>query len=59
MIAGELESKVDRAWDTMWWGGISNPLSIIEQLTYLLFIKWQATEGMNSKFSSASCIWCE
>ena len=39
MITGELKSKVDRIWNTMWAGGISNPLSVIEQLTYLLFIK--------------------
>ena len=39
MITGELKSKVDRIWDTIWSGGISNPLSVIEQLTYLLFIK--------------------
>ena len=39
MITGELKSKVDRIWDAMWSGGISNPLSVIEQLTYLLFIK--------------------
>jgi len=39
MITGELKSKVDSIWDTMWSGGISNPLSVIEQLTYLLFIK--------------------
>ena len=39
MITGEMKAKVDRIWDTMWSGGISNPLSVIEQLTYLLFIK--------------------
>ncbi|MYB36768.1 MAG: SAM-dependent DNA methyltransferase, partial [Gammaproteobacteria bacterium] len=39
MITGELRSKVDRIWETMWAGGIANPLSVIEQLTYLLFIK--------------------
>jgi type I restriction enzyme M protein len=39
MITGELKSKVDKIWDTMWSGGISNPLAVIEQLTYLLFIK--------------------
>ena len=39
MITGELRSKVDSIWDTMWSGGITNPLSVIEQLTYLLFIK--------------------
>ncbi|MCA9504780.1 MAG: N-6 DNA methylase [Spirochaetaceae bacterium] len=39
MITGEIKSKVDKIWDTMWSGGVSNPLSVIEQLTYLLFIK--------------------
>jgi len=39
MITGEIKSKVDRIWDSMWSGGISNPLSVIEQLTYLLFIR--------------------
>lgn len=39
MITGELKSKVDRIWDSMWAGGIANPLTVIEQLTFLLFIK--------------------
>ena len=39
MITGELRAQVDNIWNTMWSGGISNPLSVIEQLTYLLFIK--------------------
>jgi type I restriction enzyme M protein len=39
MITGEIKSTIDKIWDTMWSGGISNPLSVIEQLTYLLFIK--------------------
>ena len=39
MITGALKSKIDSIWDTMWSGGISNPLSVIEQLTYLLFMK--------------------
>ena len=39
MITGELKSKVDSIWNTMAAGGIANPLSVIEQLTYLLFIK--------------------
>lgn len=37
MITGELKSKVDRVWDAFWSGGISNPLEVIEQITYLLF----------------------
>ncbi|MGV0583469.1 class I SAM-dependent DNA methyltransferase [Mycobacteroides chelonae] len=39
MITGELKSKVDRIWDAFWSGGISNPLEVIEQITYLLFIR--------------------
>lgn len=39
MISGELKSKVDRVWEAFWTGGISNPLSAIEQITYLLFIR--------------------
>jgi type I restriction enzyme M protein len=39
MITGEMKSKVDRLWTTFWNNGISNPLSVIEQISYLLFIK--------------------
>ncbi|WP_405091707.1 type I restriction-modification system subunit M [Micromonospora sp. NBC_01392] len=39
VITGELKSKIDRVWDAFWSGGISNPLEVIEQITYLLFIK--------------------
>ncbi|MBT6564446.1 MAG: type I restriction-modification system subunit M N-terminal domain-containing protein, partial [Candidatus Scalindua sp.] len=39
MIIGELQNKVDQVWNTFWSGGVSNPLSVIEQITYLLFAK--------------------
>ncbi len=39
MITGELKSKVDKLWTTFWSNGVSNPLSVIEQISYLLFIK--------------------
>ncbi len=39
MITGELKAQVDKLWDTFGTGGISNPLEVIEQITYLLFIK--------------------
>lgn len=39
VITGELKSKIDRVWDAFWSGGISNPLQVIEQITYLLFIR--------------------
>jgi type I restriction enzyme M protein len=34
-----MKSKIDRVWDSFWSGGISNPLEVIEQITYLLFIR--------------------
>jgi len=36
MLTGEIRSQIDRIWDTFWSGGISNPLEVIEQITYLL-----------------------
>ncbi|GER73646.1 type I restriction-modification system subunit M [Weizmannia acidilactici] len=39
MITGEMKNKVDKIWETFWTGGITNPLTVIEQFTYLLFIK--------------------
>jgi type I restriction enzyme M protein len=39
VITGELKHKVDRLWDAFWAGGIANPLEVIEQITYLMFIR--------------------
>ena len=39
MITGALNNKVDKIWTDIWAGGITNPLTVIEQLTYLMFIR--------------------
>ena len=39
MITGEIKSKIDQIWNAFWSGGISNPLEVMEQMTYLLFIR--------------------
>ena len=39
MITGELKAQVDKIWESFWTGGVSNPLTVIEQFTYLLFIR--------------------
>lgn len=39
MITGSLKNHVDRIWDTFWAGGIANPITVVEQFTYLLFLK--------------------
>jgi type I restriction enzyme M protein len=38
-VESAIRSQVDRLWDAFWAGGIANPIEVIEQITYLLFIK--------------------
>lgn len=39
MLTGEIRNQIDRIWDAFWSGGIPNPVEVIEQITYLLFLK--------------------
>ena len=39
MLTGELRNQIDQIWNAFWSGGIANPLEVIEQITYLLFLK--------------------
>ena len=39
MITGEIKNKIDSIWDTFWTGGITNSISVLEQMTYLFFMK--------------------
>ena len=39
MLTGQIRNQVDQVWNAFWSGGVSNPLAVIEQITYLLFIK--------------------
>jgi type I restriction enzyme M protein len=39
MLTGDIKNRIDRIWDAFWSGGISNPLEVIEQITYLLFLR--------------------
>ena len=39
MITGELKNKIDKLWELFWTGGVTNPLDVIEQVTYLMFIR--------------------
>ena len=39
VVTGEIRGQIDQIWNAFWAGGISNPLEVIEQITYLLFIK--------------------
>lgn len=51
MITGAVKNKIDKIWTDIWAGGISNPLPIIEQLTYLMFIRsLDIKEKQNEKY---------
>lgn len=55
MITGKLKSDIDSIWETFWTGGITNPLTVIEQFTYLLFIRQidmqQQAKEQNAEFT--------
>jgi type I restriction enzyme M protein len=55
MLTGEVRNKVDKIWTDIWAGGISNPLTVIEQLTYLMFIRsLDEKELENESFEAVS-----
>ena len=55
MITGAVKNKVDKIWTDIWAGGITNPLTVIEQLTYLMFIRsLDEKELENEQFENTS-----
>lgn len=55
MITGVIKNKVDKIWTDIWAGGITNPLTVIEQLTYLMFIRsLDEKELENEEFENLS-----
>ena len=49
-MTGELKNKIDSLWEIFWNGGITNPLDVIEQMTYLMFIKdLDDTDNLHAK----------
>lgn len=71
MLTGALRNKVDAIWDTLWTGGIASPITVLEQLTYLMFMKMlddaqlraEATacgQGIEGRvFGEGMCVICE
>lgn len=49
MITGTLKNKVDKIWTDIWAGGITNPITVIEQLTYLMFIRSLDEKDLDSE----------
>lgn len=55
MITGELKSKIDKLWEAFWTGGITNPLTVIEQISFLMFARMlDITETRNEKKAARS-----
>ena len=55
MITGELRNRVDKLWTDFWTGGITNPLTVIEQITYLMFARLlDITETRNERRAQRS-----
>jgi type I restriction enzyme M protein len=53
MITGELKSRIDKLWSEFWTGGIANPLTVIEQITFLMFTRLlDIVETRNEKKAS-------
>lgn len=50
MITGELKSRINKLWEEFWTGGVTNPLTVIEQITFLMFSRLlDVTESRNEK----------
>ena len=57
MITGELRSKIDSLWEIFWTGGLTNPLDVIEQMTYLMFIRdLDDADNTKAKESAMLCL---
>lgn len=50
MITGTIKNKIDAIWTGVWTGGITNPLTVIEQLTYLMFIRSLDVKEMQTEW---------
>lgn len=53
MITGEIKTRIDQIWDTFWTGGITNSITILEQMTYLFFMK-MLDDAQRTKEANAS-----
>ena len=54
MITGEIKNRIDSIWDTFWTGGITNSITILEQMTYLFFMKMLDDAELKKEAAAAS-----
>ena len=53
MITGEIKNRIDKIWDAFWTGGITNSLTVLEQMTYLFFMKMLDDAQVKKEASAA------
>jgi len=53
MIIGQIKSQIDKIWNTFWTGGISNSIDILEQMTYLFFMKMLDDKQLNQEATAS------
>ena len=58
MITGEIKNRIDKIWDAFWTGGITNSITVLEQMTYLFFMK-MLDDAQVKKEASAAVLGCE
>ena len=49
MITGKIKSQIDAIWKSFWTGGISNSIDVLEQMTYLFFMKMLDDAQLNQE----------
>ena len=54
MVTGELRNKVDQIWQTIWTGGITSPITVLEQITYLMFMKLLDDNQLKAEANAAA-----
>ena len=57
MITGEIKNRIDTIWDAFWTGGITNSITILEQMTYLFFMKMLDDARILRRRMQASWVW--
>ena len=53
MITGEIKNRIDKIWDAFWTGGITNSITVLEQMTYLFFMKMLDDAQVKKEASAA------
>ncbi len=54
MITGEIKNQIDRIWDVFWTSGMTNPMNILEQMTYLFFMKMLDDKQIQEEANAAA-----